>query len=147
MLFLPEQACRSICQPCLTAQAKTKLVPIVSSAKAARLIAKRWMSKYHYAPDAFVLEGPKAGGHLGFSAEELTNPEYQLEVLLPQVVQAAQEIGRERAKRFLLLPPVVFIPALIFMHCNSWVLLRCRWRPALWPLRNVMPMINLSRRI
>ena len=77
---------------------KTKLVPIVSSAKAAKLIAKRWMSKYQYAPDAFVLEGPKAGGHLGFSAEELTKPEYQLEVLLPQVVQAAQEIGREAGK-------------------------------------------------
>lgn len=83
---------------CLTAQSKTKLVPIVSSAKAAKLIAKRWMSKYQYAPDAFVLEGPKAGGHLGFSAEELTKPEYQLEVLLPQVVQAAREIGREAGK-------------------------------------------------
>lgn len=44
---------------CLTAQSKTKLVPIVSSAKAAKLIAKRWMSKYQYAPDAFVLEGLK----------------------------------------------------------------------------------------
>ena len=58
---------------CLTEQAKTKLVPIVSSAKAARLIAKRWMSRYHYAPDAFVLEGPKAGGHLGFALEEITS--------------------------------------------------------------------------
>ena len=49
-------------------------------------------------PMLLVPEGPKAGGHLGFSAEELTKPEYQLEVLLPQVVQAAQEIGREAGK-------------------------------------------------
>lgn len=84
---------------CLTEGAKTKLVPIVSSAKAAKLIAKRWMSKYNYAPDAFVLEGPKAGGHLGFSVEELENPEHQLEVLLPQVVQAAQEIGADAGRQ------------------------------------------------
>lgn len=83
---------------CLTKDAKTKLVPIVSSEKAARLIAKRWMSKYQYAPDAFVLEGPKAGGHLGFSVEELDDPNHQLEVLLPQVVEAAREIGREAGK-------------------------------------------------
>ena len=83
---------------CLTEQAKTKLVPIVSSAKAARLIAKRWMSKYHYAPDAFVLEGPKAGGHLGFTLEEIDHPDYQLEVLLPQVVKAAKEISAEAGK-------------------------------------------------
>lgn len=83
---------------CLTEQSHTKLVPIVSSAKAARLIAKRWMQKYSYAPDAFVLEGPKAGGHLGFSVEELEDSAHQLEVLLPQVVEAAQEIGREAGK-------------------------------------------------
>lgn len=83
---------------CLHEGAKTKLVPIVSSAKAARLIAKRWMTKYNYAPDAFVLEGPKAGGHLGFSVEEIDDPDHQLEVLLPQVVEAAQEIGKEAGK-------------------------------------------------
>lgn len=83
---------------CLTEQARTKLVPIVSSAKAARLIAKRWISKYNYAPDAFVLEGPKAGGHLGFSIEELSDPDHQLEVLLPQVVEAAREIGQQAGK-------------------------------------------------
>ena len=57
------------------------------------------MSKYNYAPDAFVLEGPKAGGHLGFSVEELEDPEHQLEVLLPQVVQAAQEIGADAGRQ------------------------------------------------
>lgn len=83
---------------CLTERARTKLVPIVSSAKAARLIAKRWMSHYHYAPDAFVLEGPKAGGHLGFAPQQLDQPDYQLEALLPQVAAAAREIGAEAGK-------------------------------------------------
>ena len=41
----------------------TKLVPIVSSARAANVIAKRWLKKYNYVPDAIVVEGPMAGGH------------------------------------------------------------------------------------
>ena len=77
---------------------KTKLVPIISSAKAARLIAKRWMTKYNYVPDAFVLEGPKAGGHLGFSAEQIDHPDYQLEALIPQVAEAVREIEAETGK-------------------------------------------------
>ena len=48
---------------------RTKLVPIVSSARAAGFISKIWLKKYCYAPDAIVVEGPLAGGHLGFSPE------------------------------------------------------------------------------
>lgn len=55
-------------------QFRTKLVPIVSSARAASIIARKWMQKYDYIPDAFVVEGPKAGGHLGFAPENLTDP-------------------------------------------------------------------------
>ncbi|MGV7005255.1 NAD(P)H-dependent flavin oxidoreductase [Desulfovibrio sp. QI0442] len=69
---------------------KTKLVPIVSSARAATVIAKKWASRFSYTPDAFVVEGPKAGGHLGFKAEELQDPGHSLEVLVPQVVDAAK---------------------------------------------------------
>ena len=83
---------------CLKDGSKTKLVPIISSAKAARLIAKRWMTKYNYVPDAFVLEGPKAGGHLGFSAEQIDHPDYQLEALIPQVAEAVREIEAETGK-------------------------------------------------
>jgi nitronate monooxygenase len=74
----------------LDKNSRTKLVPIVSSARAAGLICKRWMNKYQYLPDAIVVEGPKAGGHLGFNAEQLTNPEYALEELIPQVVKEVQ---------------------------------------------------------
>jgi nitronate monooxygenase len=69
----------------------TKLVPIVSSARAASIIIKRWMDRYQYLPDAIVVEGPKAGGHLGFNAEQLSNPEYALENLIPQVVKDVQD--------------------------------------------------------
>ena len=66
---------------------KTKLVPIISSAKAASMIIKRWWTKYQYVPDAFVVEGPKAGGHLGFREDQITHPDYQLETILPQVIK------------------------------------------------------------
>ncbi|MBQ7607812.1 MAG: nitronate monooxygenase [Desulfovibrionaceae bacterium] len=69
---------------------KTKLVPIISSARAATVIAKKWLSRFDYLPDAFVLEGPKAGGHLGFKPEEIDNPAFSLEQLLPQVVDAVK---------------------------------------------------------
>jgi len=51
---------------------RTKLVPIVSSGRAARIIAKRWSERYEYPPDAVVVEGPRAGGHLGFKPEQIS---------------------------------------------------------------------------
>jgi nitronate monooxygenase len=65
---------------------RTRLVPIVSSGRAAALICKRWHQRYGYLPDAFVVEGPKAGGHLGFKADQLDDPEYRLEKLVGDVV-------------------------------------------------------------
>ncbi len=65
---------------------KTKLVPIVSSGKAASIISKRWLKKYNYLPDAIVVEGPMAGGHLGFKPEQISNPGYSLEKLIPEVI-------------------------------------------------------------
>lgn len=70
-----------------TIGSRTKLVPIVSSARAAGLICKRWSRKYDCLPDAIVVEGPKAGGHLGFSEEQIFDPAYALEALIPAVVR------------------------------------------------------------
>ncbi len=70
----------------------TKLVPIVSSARAASIIAKKWSNKSDYIPDAFVVEGPKAGGHLGFKAEDIQNQSFSLEELVPQVVDVAKSL-------------------------------------------------------
>ncbi len=71
----------------LNGSKKTKLVPIVSSGRAARLISKRWIEKYNYVPDAFVVEGPKAGGHLGFKREQLDKKEFSLETIVKDVIE------------------------------------------------------------
>lgn len=51
---------------------RTKIAPIVSTAKSAMVICKMWDRKYQQIPDLLVIEGPLAGGHLGFSREQLT---------------------------------------------------------------------------
>ncbi|PKN01326.1 MAG: nitronate monooxygenase [Elusimicrobia bacterium HGW-Elusimicrobia-1] len=72
---------------------KTKIAPIVSSGRATELIAKTWLRKYNYTPDAIVLEGPLAGGHLGYTFEELEDkakmPKW--EEILPDVVAVANK--------------------------------------------------------
>jgi nitronate monooxygenase len=70
----------------LTKGSKTKLVPIISSGRAASLICKKWKETYDYLPDAIVVEGPKAGGHLGFKREQIDDSEFELEKLVPEVV-------------------------------------------------------------
>lgn len=72
--------------------AKTKLVPIVSSGRAASIIAQKWQQNYNYLPDAFVVEGPKAGGHLGFKANALEEVGNTLENLVMEVVRVALDI-------------------------------------------------------
>ncbi|NUP99204.1 MAG: nitronate monooxygenase [Armatimonadetes bacterium] len=71
----------------------TGLVPIVSSARALELICRRW-ERHGVRPAAAVLEGPLAGGHLGWKTrEEIEAPENQLERLLPPVLEAAAAHG------------------------------------------------------
>ena len=73
--------------PDLVKDNSVSLVPIVSSARVAELILRTWDRRYQRVPDALVLEGPLAGGHLGFSEEQLAQPEkYSLENLLPEVL-------------------------------------------------------------
>jgi len=77
----------------LTPGSKTKLAPIVSSARATTLICNKWKTNYNYLPDAIVVEGPKAGGHLGFKVEQIEDENYSLEHIIPEVVATANEIG------------------------------------------------------
>lgn len=71
---------------------KTRLVPIISSGRAASVIAKKWISRFGYVPDAFVVEGPRAGGHLGFKPEEIEDKDHALEILVPQVLEAVKPL-------------------------------------------------------
>ena len=66
---------------------RTKIVPIVSSDRAAKLIFQSWEKKYDHIPDAVVVEGPRAGGHLGFKAEQIDDPDYALEKIIPKVIK------------------------------------------------------------
>ncbi len=69
----------------------TGFVPIVSSPRAAKLIFKYWANNYKRVPAAVVVEGPLAGGHLGFKKDQIFKSEYQLEKILPQVVAVIKE--------------------------------------------------------
>jgi len=69
--------------PKLVKGSKTKIIPIISSLRAAKLILRMWFEKDHVLPDAVIIEGPLAGGHLGFKAEELEHidsREYDIEI-------------------------------------------------------------------
>jgi NAD(P)H-dependent flavin oxidoreductase YrpB (nitropropane dioxygenase family) len=57
--------------PVIAKGSKVKLIPIISSLKAANIILKLWDKKNNIVPDAIIIEGPKAGGHLGFKPEQL----------------------------------------------------------------------------
>ncbi len=77
---------------------KTKFLPIVSSAKAAGLIFRYWENHYGVIPDAVVVEGPKAGGHLGYKKTQLENPDYSLEAVIPAVVKVMQPFEKQFGK-------------------------------------------------
>lgn len=79
----------------LTEGSKTKLVPIVSSARAAKILAQKWKSNFNYLPDAFVVEGPKAGGHLGFNMKELESDSKDLESLVIETVALTTELKEQ----------------------------------------------------
>jgi NAD(P)H-dependent flavin oxidoreductase YrpB (nitropropane dioxygenase family) len=73
--------------PSLIKNKKTKLIPIVSSARAASIICSTWQRRYKRLPDALIVEGPLAGGHLGYSLAELEDKEnVTLENILTKVV-------------------------------------------------------------
>lgn len=78
--------------PAIQPAKDTALIPIVSSARALELICKKW-EKSGYRPDAVVLEGPLAGGHLGFKIEQMELESNKLENLLPPVKDAAIKHG------------------------------------------------------
>ena len=82
----------SLCE--LLKKTNTKIAVIVSSARAVRIIFNRWQKNFNYVPDAVVVEGPMAGGHLGFKKEQINNPDYKLENILPEVIDAIN--GYER---------------------------------------------------
>ncbi len=68
------------------------LIPIVSSARALKLICKKW-KRYDKLPDAIIVEGPLSGGHQGFTYEQCHESEYQLENIIPPIIEEAKKWG------------------------------------------------------
>jgi nitronate monooxygenase len=76
-------------------EARVKVIPIVSSARATRLIFRYWQKNFATIPDAVVVEGPKAGGHLGFKNTEINDPKYALDNILPGVVAEVENFEKQ----------------------------------------------------
>lgn len=86
--------------PKLVEGSKTMIAPIVSSIKSAFVICKMWDRKYNRVPDMVVIEGPKAGGHLGFSNEQLdtiTDEEYDTEI--KGIIETVKEYASKYARK------------------------------------------------
>ena len=78
--------------PAIQPAKDTALIPIVSSGRALELICKKW-ERLGARPDATVLEGPLAGGHLGFRMDQADLDANKLENLLPEVKEVAKRYG------------------------------------------------------
>ena len=74
---------------------KTKMAPIVSSVKSAKVILKYWDRRHNTTADMIIIEGPKAGGHLGFSVEEL-----ECELDFDNVIQGIIDVVKEYEKKY-----------------------------------------------
>ena len=86
--------------PSLVEDSSVNLLPMVSSARVAELILRVWDKRYERTADAIILEGPLAGGHLGFSEEQLYQPEkYSLENLLPEVLETVKAYEDKYGKK------------------------------------------------
>ncbi|QQK08144.1 NAD(P)H-dependent flavin oxidoreductase [Miniphocaeibacter halophilus] len=75
------------------------IAPIISSARALKLVVRNWMKKYDRTPDFVVLEGRDAGGHLGFKKEEIINESYSLETITKDVLSYLDELKNNIGKK------------------------------------------------
>lgn len=67
-----------------------KLIPIVSSARALKIIAGKWKRNFNKLPDAVVVEGAKAGGHIGYDPDEVIEGRApKLENIIMEVIDYA----------------------------------------------------------
>ena len=91
--------------PALTEGSNTKIASIVSTDKSANVILKYWDRKYRRTADLVVIEGPQAGGHLGFRKEELS--EYTLETYGEEIQRIIRTVKKYGEKYGVDIPVVV----------------------------------------
>ena len=73
--------------PKLIESSLVKIAPIVSSLKSTKILLKLWDRRYKKTADMVIVEGPKAGGHLGFSADEINMPEENFDKSIVDIIQ------------------------------------------------------------
>ena len=72
------------------------LIPVISSGRAYEVVVKTWLRKYNRKPDAVIIEGPKCGGHLGFTEEMIANPHTcSMDILIKEVREVMKQYGLE----------------------------------------------------
>lgn len=128
----------------LTKGSKTKLAPIVSSARAAKLICEKWLANYKYVPDAIVVEGPKAGGHLGYKPDRSPTNTSRWSGCCPKsfrkfVVSARRTTRTSRSSQ-----QAASTRAKTFIASWSWAPTVSRWARASSPRRSATPRRSSS---
>ncbi len=83
--------------PEFVANTKTKIAPIVSSVKSVEVIIKYWLKKYKILPDMVVIEGPLAGGHLGFTYEQL-NSDLNYDEVIKDIINHVKVYEKEHGQ-------------------------------------------------
>ena len=78
---------------------KTHFAPIVSSGRAAQIVFQYWEKSFGRIPEAVVVEGPKAGGHLGFKKEQIADPAFRLENIVPEVIEVIATFEKRLGKK------------------------------------------------
>jgi len=84
--------------PKLVKDSSVKIAPIVSSLKAAKVILKLWDKHDNIAPDLVVIEGPKAGGHLGFKVEELEDENLDFDKIVTDIIDETKKYAEKYNK-------------------------------------------------
>ena len=77
---------------------KTKIIPIISSARATQLIFHHWEKNFDRIPDGVVVEGPLAGGHLGFKIDQIDDPDFKLEKIIPEILTVIESFEKRLDK-------------------------------------------------
>jgi NAD(P)H-dependent flavin oxidoreductase YrpB (nitropropane dioxygenase family) len=90
--------------PAYLVGSKVKGAFIISSARAAKLLLKSWDRRYHYMPAFIVCEGPLAGGHLGFSKEDMESGNVEP---LETIVEETKKVVKEYEEKYNISIPII----------------------------------------
>lgn len=85
--------------PQYTQNSEIKILPIVSSSKAAKLILSYWKKHYNKIADGIIIEGPEAGGHLGFKDNNIENDINEFETNINNILETIKEFEKEYNKK------------------------------------------------